>query len=73
MCEKSNSADTNVSEEGAGGGALGTRAEMSLQPMEVHSGKDIHLQPVEDSTPEQVEAHKGGCDPMGSPSGGGSW
>ncbi len=27
-----------------------------LQPMEVHGGAEIHLQPVEDPTPEQVEA-----------------
>ncbi len=27
-----------------------------LQPMEVHRGAEIHLQPVEDPTPEQVEA-----------------
>ncbi|GAB0203842.1 AN1-type zinc finger protein 5-like [Grus japonensis] len=38
-----------------------------LQPMEVHGGADIHLQPVEDLTLEQVEALEGGCDPVGSP------
>ncbi|GAB0179482.1 AN1-type zinc finger protein 5-like [Grus japonensis] len=38
-----------------------------LQPMEVNGGADIHLQPMEDPMPEQVEAPKGGCDPMGSP------
>ncbi|GAB0179705.1 zinc finger and BTB domain-containing protein 5 [Grus japonensis] len=27
----------------------------------------FHLQPVEDPTPEQVDAPKGGCDPVGSP------
>ncbi|GAB0185828.1 hypothetical protein GRJ2_001048100 [Grus japonensis] len=37
-----------------------------LQPMEVHGGADTHLQPVEDPTPEQVEAPKGDCDPVGS-------
>ncbi|GAB0209637.1 EH domain-containing protein 4 [Grus japonensis] len=26
----------------------------------------VHLQPMEDPTPEQVEAPEGGCDPMGS-------
>ncbi|KAK4806844.1 LOW QUALITY PROTEIN: hypothetical protein QYF61_012565 [Mycteria americana] len=65
---------------GGGGGAPGTRAEIPLQPvvktmvkqvvplqpMEVHSGGDIHLQPVEDPTLEQVDAPEGGCDPMGS-------
>ncbi|GAB0188018.1 mitochondrial enolase superfamily member 1 [Grus japonensis] len=37
--------------------------------MEVHSGAeaDINLQPVEEPTPEQVEASEGGCDPVGSP------
>jgi len=77
-CERKNSADTKVSEEG---GAPGTRAEIPLQPMkktmvrqavplqplEVHSGADIHLQPMEDSMSEQVDAPEGGCDPMGSP------
>ncbi|GAB0179552.1 AN1-type zinc finger protein 5-like [Grus japonensis] len=37
-----------------------------LQPMEVGGGADIHLQPVEDPTPEQVDAPEGSCDPMGS-------
>ncbi|KAK4829027.1 hypothetical protein QYF61_001802 [Mycteria americana] len=32
--------------------------------MEIHSGADIHLQPVEDPMLEQVDALKGGCDPM---------
>ncbi|GAB0208407.1 mitochondrial enolase superfamily member 1 [Grus japonensis] len=68
ICERNNSADTKVSEEGGGGGAPpGAGAEIPLQPvvktmvkqavplqpMEVHSGADIHLQPVEDPTPEQ--------------------
>ncbi|GAB0205597.1 hypothetical protein GRJ2_003025300 [Grus japonensis] len=35
--------------------------------MEVHGRADIHLQPMEDLTLEQVEAPKGGCDPVGSP------
>ena len=38
-----------------------------LQPMEVHGGADIHLQPVEDPTPQQVDVPKGGCDPVESP------
>ena len=42
------------------------RQAVPLQPMEVHGGADIHLQPMEDPTPEQVDASKGGCDPMGS-------
>jgi len=32
-CERNNSADTKVSEEGGEGGAPGTRAEIPLQPM----------------------------------------
>ena len=70
ICERNNSADTKVSEEGRGGGASGTGAEIPLQPvvktmvrqavplqpMEVHGGADIHLQPVEDPIPEQVES-----------------
>ncbi|GAB0184254.1 hypothetical protein GRJ2_000890700 [Grus japonensis] len=44
------------------------RQAVPLQPMEVDGGADIHLQPtVEDPMPEQVEAPKGGCDPVGSP------
>ena len=71
-CERNNSADTKVSEEGGGGGAPGAGAEIPLQPvvktmvrqavplqpMEVHGGADIHLQPVEDPTPEQVDAQR---------------
>ncbi|GAB0185696.1 AN1-type zinc finger protein 5-like [Grus japonensis] len=70
-----------VREEGGEGGAPGAGAEIPLQPMEktkvrqavplqpmqVHGGADIHLQPVEDPKPEQVEAPEGGCDPVGSP------
>ena len=69
-CERNNSADTKVSEEGGGGGAPGTGAEIPLQPvvktmvrqavplqpMEVHGGADIHLQPLEDPTLEQGDA-----------------
>ena len=79
-CKRNNPADHKVSEEGGGGDAPGTRAEIPLQPvvktmvrqavplqpMKVHSGADIHLQPVEDPTPEQVDAPKGGCDPVGT-------
>jgi len=35
--------------------------------MEVHGGADIHLQPMEDPTLEQVDVPKEGCDPVGSP------
>jgi len=34
ICERTNSADTEVSGEGGGGGALGAGAEIPLQPME---------------------------------------
>ena len=72
ICERNSSADTKVSEEGEGGGAPGTGAEIPLQPvvktmvrqavplqpMDVHGGADIHLQPVEDPTLEQVDAQR---------------
>ncbi|KAK4828522.1 hypothetical protein QYF61_026944 [Mycteria americana] len=72
--------DIKVSEEGRGGGAPGARAEIPLQPlvkttvrqavplqpMEVNGGADIHVQPMEDPTVEQVDAPKGGCELMGS-------
>jgi len=72
LCERNNSGDTKVSEEGGGGGAPGTGVEIPLQPvvkttvrqavplqpMEVHGGADLHLQPVEDTTPEQVDARR---------------
>ena len=65
--EKNNPADTKVNEEGGGGDAPGAGAEIPLQPVvktlvrqpvplqsrEVHGGADLHLQPGEDSTPEQ--------------------
>ncbi|KAK4806767.1 hypothetical protein QYF61_005563 [Mycteria americana] len=37
------------------------------KPMEVHGGADIHLQPVEDPMPEQMDVPEGGCDPLESP------
>ena len=43
------------------------RQAVPLQPMEVNDGADIHLQPVEDPMPEQVDVPKGGCDPVGRP------
>jgi len=66
ICERNNSADTKVSEGGGGGGAPSSGAEIPLQPMEktmvrqavplqpveVHGGADLHLQPVEDPTAE---------------------
>ncbi|GAB0187971.1 hypothetical protein GRJ2_001262400 [Grus japonensis] len=41
------------------------RQAVPLQSMEVNGGAeaDIHLQPMEDPTPEQVEAPEGGCGP----------
>ncbi|CAN0257559.1 unnamed protein product, partial [Bubo scandiacus] len=68
ICKTNNSADTKISEEGGGGGASCTGAEIPLQPMvqpmvrqlcpapmEVHGGAEIHLQPMEDPTPDQVD------------------
>ena len=34
------------------------RQAVPLQPMDVHGGADIHLQPVEDPTPEQGDARR---------------
>jgi len=67
--DRNNFADTKVS-EGGGGGAPGARAEIPLQPeekttvrqavplqpMEVHGGAYLHLQPVENPMMEQVDA-----------------
>ncbi|GAB0180577.1 AN1-type zinc finger protein 5-like [Grus japonensis] len=80
-CERNSSADTQVSADGGGGGAPGAEAEIPLQPvektmarqavplqpMDIDGGADIHLQPLEDPTLEQVDVPKGGCDSMGSP------
>ncbi|PKU42493.1 neurexin-3-hypothetical protein [Limosa lapponica baueri] len=41
------------------------RQAVPLQPMEVHGGADIHLQPMKDPTPDRGMP-KGGCDPVGS-------
>ena len=42
------------------------RQAVPLQPMEVHAGADIHLQPMEDPTSEQEDVSEGGCDPLDS-------
>ncbi|PKU35222.1 protein pxr1-like [Limosa lapponica baueri] len=69
--ESNNPADTKVSKEG-GEEVLHApeqiplqpvvktmvRQAVPLQPMEVHRGADIHLQPVEDLTPEQADARR---------------
>jgi len=81
ICERNNSSDTKVTEEAGGGGAPGTEAEVPLQPvlktvvrqavplqpMEVHGGADIHMQPREDPTPQHMDVPEGGCDPVESP------
>jgi len=72
ICDRINFADAEVSEEGRGGSAPVPGAEVTLQPlvkttvmwivllqpMEVQGGTDIHLQPVEDPTPEQVDVSR---------------
>ncbi|GAB0177027.1 hypothetical protein GRJ2_000167900 [Grus japonensis] len=68
-CEKNNSADTKVSEEGGGGDAPGAGAEIPLQPVEKTMVRQaVPLQPmevdVEDPMPEQMETPEGGCDPV---------
>jgi len=80
-CESNNSADTKVSEEGGGGGALDAGAEslplqlvmktmmrqvVPLQSMEVHGGADTHLQPMEGTPRRSRWMPEGGCDPVGS-------
>jgi len=74
MCERKNSADTKVNEEGGGGRAPGARVEIPsqpvvetmvrqvvpLQPMGVYDGADIHLQLGEDCMLKQVDVPKGG-------------
>lgn len=72
LCERTNSADTKVGEERGGEGAPGVGTEIllhpvvktmerqavPLQPVVVHAGADIHLHPIEDPTPEQVNAQR---------------
>ncbi|KAJ7408382.1 hypothetical protein WISP_121264 [Willisornis vidua] len=77
--ERDNSADTKVSEVGRRKGASGARvdcpaahgedhAKTGSPPaaMEVYSGEDIHLQPMEGPTPEPVKP-KRGLPPHGKP------
>jgi len=81
QCERNNFADTKVSEEGGGGGAQDARAEsfplqpvvktmvrqvVPLQSIEVHSGADLHLYPVEGIPCRSRWMPEGGCDPVGS-------
>ncbi|GAB0190832.1 zinc finger and BTB domain-containing protein 5 [Grus japonensis] len=49
------------------------RQAVPLQSMEVDGGADIHLQPMEDPIPEQVEAPEGGCGPWEACAGASSW
>ncbi|GAB0185424.1 AN1-type zinc finger protein 5-like [Grus japonensis] len=49
------------------------RQTVPLQPMEDDGGADIHLQPMEDPMPEQVDAPKGGSDFMEAHAGASSW
>jgi len=56
MYERNNSADVNVSEEGGGGGAPGTKAEIfPLQPvLKTMVRQALPLQTMEDPTWEQM-------------------
>jgi len=80
LCERNNSADTKVTEEGGGGGAPDAGAEslplqlmmktmvrqvVPLQSVDVHGGADIHLQPVEGTPCQSRWMPAGSCDPMG--------
>ena len=56
ICERNNSADTEVGEEGGGGGAPGAGAEIPLQPVVKTMVRQAGpLQPMEDPMPEQVD------------------
>ena len=55
-CERNNSADPKVSEEGGRGGAPGAGAEIPLQPLEKTMVRQaVPLQLMEDPTSEQVD------------------
>ncbi|GAB0195103.1 acid sphingomyelinase-like phosphodiesterase 3b [Grus japonensis] len=69
ICERNNSADTKGSNEVGAGGAPGARPEnpcslwrvrqaVPLQPMEDDGEQRFLLQPMEDPTPEQVDAQR---------------
>ena len=56
ICERNNSADTKVSEEGGGGGAPGAGAEIPLQPVVKTMVMQVAaMQPMEDPMLEQVD------------------
>lgn len=62
ICKRNSSAGTNIS-EAPWGGVQGDRAEIPMEPpvkitvrQEVGLGEEIHLQPLEDPTPKQVDA-----------------
>jgi len=40
---------------------------VALQPVEMNSGGDIHLQSMEDPILEHVDAPEGSCEPVESP------
>lgn len=63
ICKRNSSAGTQVSEEAGRGGIQGDRVEIPLElavkmmvRQEVGIGPEIHLQPLEDLTPKQVDA-----------------
>ena len=73
ICERNNSADTKVSEEGGGGGGPGAGAEIPLQPV----GKTMVRQAVP-LQPMEVHGGAGGCPkeavtPWEARAGAGSW
>ncbi|TRZ26649.1 hypothetical protein HGM15179_000420 [Zosterops borbonicus] len=67
ICKRSSPADPRVSEKGGKGEARAetplqplmktlVRNGVPLQPMEIHRGAEIHLQPEKNSMPELVDA-----------------
>ncbi|KAJ7411169.1 protein pxr1-like [Willisornis vidua] len=63
ICETNSPAATRVSE----GGRFPVKgAEIPMQSMKVHRGAEIHLQSMEDPTPEEVDVPEGICHTVGS-------
>jgi len=67
QCERNNSADNKISEEGGGGGSPGTRAEISLQlVVKTMVRQTVPLQPREDPCQSRWMP-EGDCDHMEGP------
>jgi len=49
------------------------RHSVPLQPVAVHGGADVYLQPIEDPIPEQVDVPEGSCSLWRAHARAGSW